>query len=311
MTKKRRTIPVNKADEVMFRSDLLCCICENRGDQIHHIDSNPDNNEIDNLVLLCFKHHDEVTSQGGLSRRLSPGLLRNYRASLYRKVEARRKLPRMDEILNGTNKINEDTLFQLMLDAVTFTEIQKIRIRFDFDKEEQLLDAIYDLSIYIESSGIRARREILSKLDDIAGRTRFGLSTEIGRSVARVAYDALPIRSLRSPAGTLISESELELLEYGLSIGTSLAYDAALYINNINIVEAGGELLWKILRYARINNYKELLERSMIEFETAEDGARRGGDKYMIALLRLYRQHGLSGDWHYPKYTKDLLKRLD
>jgi hypothetical protein len=41
MAKARKKIPAKIADEVMFRADLLCCVCENRGDQIHHIEIHP------------------------------------------------------------------------------------------------------------------------------------------------------------------------------------------------------------------------------------------------------------------------------
>src|SRR5262245_57346736 len=125
MAKSRKKIPTKIADEVMIKSDLLCCVCENRGDQIHHIDENPSNNNFDNLVFLCFSHHNEVTRKGGMSRQLSPNLLRNYRTILYRKVEAKRELPKIEEpATNG--QLDEERLFQLMLDAVSIREIQKI-----------------------------------------------------------------------------------------------------------------------------------------------------------------------------------------
>src|SRR3954471_17323844 len=80
----RKPIPQRTADAVLYQADLLCCICETRGQHIHHIDNDPSNNAFDNLVLLCFAHHDEVTTRGGLQRRLTPSLLRKYRSALYR-----------------------------------------------------------------------------------------------------------------------------------------------------------------------------------------------------------------------------------
>jgi 5-methylcytosine-specific restriction endonuclease McrA len=59
MRKKRKAIPGSVADEVMFKADLSCCVCEKRDDHIHHLDQDPSNNDIDNLALLCFEHHNQ------------------------------------------------------------------------------------------------------------------------------------------------------------------------------------------------------------------------------------------------------------
>src|SRR5437588_386445 len=122
MPKRRKPIPPRIADDVMFMADLLCCVCERRGHHIHHIDEDPSNNDIDNLVLLCFEHHEEVTVQGGMTRKLTPKLLRRYRSELYRKVEAKRNLPKLDDSSSGLAQLDEDHLYQLMLDAVTSIE---------------------------------------------------------------------------------------------------------------------------------------------------------------------------------------------
>lgn len=310
MPKSRKKIPTRIADDVMYGADLLCCVCEYRGDQIHHIDDDPSNNDPDNLVLLCFNHHDEVTRTGGITRRLSPSLLRKYRAALYKKVEARRELPRVEEPVTANSHVNEARLFQLVLDAVSIREIQKVRRTLYSGEEEKTLDAIREVSSYVESSGVRARREIFEFLDQVASETRGGMSSKVARAVAHVTYDTLPIRNLRFPSKTPISEAEFELMEYGLSIGLSLSYNGALYIKDIKIVDAGGELLWKILRYARINDYKELRQRALDDFDTAEDGAKRGGDAGAVELLQLYREHGQSGDWRNPIYGERLLERI-
>jgi 5-methylcytosine-specific restriction endonuclease McrA len=59
--KARPPVPAEIVDRVLFDSDLLCCVCHRRGHHIHHVDGNPGNNELSNLVLLCFEHHHEAT----------------------------------------------------------------------------------------------------------------------------------------------------------------------------------------------------------------------------------------------------------
>jgi len=293
----------------MFKADLLCCVCENRGDHIHHLDSDPSNNDFDNLVLVCFNHHNEITHQGGLSRRLSPNLLRRFRTSLHRKIEAKRAMPKLEETKTRVvgHQISEDHLFQLMLDAVSIREIRKIRSDLDSDQDDTVLAAIYHLSSFLESSGVRGRRAVLEVLDDVASRTRFGIAEKVAQATASAAYHALPIRSIRFPAKIRISEVEIGLIEYGLSIGLSFAYDGALYMKNIRVVDAGSELLWKILRYARINHHNHLQQRALEEFATAEDAAKRGGESDIFKLIHLYRKHGLAGDWQSPDYGEKLL----
>lgn len=308
--KKRKPIPSKIEDEVMFAADLLCCVCENRGDHIHHIDNDPSNNEIDNLVLLCFTHHNEVTQRGGLSRRLTPNLLRKYRDNLYRKVAEKRNLPKLEAAVQQNEIFSEDHLFQLMLDAVSVREIQRIERLLDPDDGEKIIEATYDFSAFLDTSGVRARRAILEALDRLSDSPRLGMTNEVAQAISRATYNALPIRSLRSPNKQEISETEVELIDYGLVIGNALAYDGALYLGDIKVVDASGELLWKILRYARINNHAELQERAHQEFDVAENGAERSGDPDTLKLLQLYRKHGMSGDWRNPRYGKHLFDRI-
>ena len=55
---------------------------------------------------------------------------------------------------------------------------------------------------------------------------------------------------------------------------------------------------------------KSSIKRSLQEFDTAEDGAARCGDKDCLELVKIYRQHGLTGDWHYPELSDRLIKRI-
>ena len=61
MAKQRVKIPKATEDDLMLKSKGNC-YCGKRGDQIHHIDGDPSNNNFDNLVLLCFDHHDDALS---------------------------------------------------------------------------------------------------------------------------------------------------------------------------------------------------------------------------------------------------------
>jgi hypothetical protein len=99
MVKKRRIpIPDDIAAEILFLSDRTCCICNTRGKQvqIHHIDENPANNNINNLSVLCFDCHDQTMIKGGFGRKLEANQIIKYCNEWFDRVKARKN--KVDEI---------------------------------------------------------------------------------------------------------------------------------------------------------------------------------------------------------------------
>ncbi len=45
---------------VLNREDYTCSLCGGDADSIHHIDSSKDNHDVDNLLAICNKCHNEV-----------------------------------------------------------------------------------------------------------------------------------------------------------------------------------------------------------------------------------------------------------
>lgn len=197
-----------------------------------------------------------------------------------------------------------------MLDAVTSIEVHKIQRQLRTAEDDELLTLIHQFSSYLPFCGVRARRAILAALDLVAVESSIGIPIDVAQAAAHITYEALPIRSLKKPSREPISATELELLEYGLAVGLSLSYNGSLYLHNLKVVDAGGELLWKVLRYVHINNHESLRERALDDFRTAEDAARRAGEDDAISLLQLYRDHGLTGDWRNPIYGAELLNKI-
>jgi HNH endonuclease len=75
----RRLIPRQTERNVLFRNQSICCVCQKRGVQIHHIDGNPSNNSPSNLCVLCIEHHAEASSTSAMVKGLSSSLLRQYK----------------------------------------------------------------------------------------------------------------------------------------------------------------------------------------------------------------------------------------
>ena len=88
--KARIKIPRKTEAELMYMSNLQCCICGERGDHIHHLLS-PKENSIENLALLCFKHHDEATVTQSLRKKLSLETIKRFRKEHYSRIENIRK----------------------------------------------------------------------------------------------------------------------------------------------------------------------------------------------------------------------------
>ncbi len=87
---KRLALPQKVQSEIMYCSAFSCVVCSSKGDHIHHIDKNNSNNDFDNLVLLCQKHHDEAHTKRELSKNLTPQQLKTFRKEWYKTVETNR-----------------------------------------------------------------------------------------------------------------------------------------------------------------------------------------------------------------------------
>ena len=106
MTKKRKRPSTKVADEVMCRSALTCCVCKKRDNtiQIHHIDKDPFNNDIENLAVLCLECHNKAHIRGGVGRHLTASLIFTYREEWYKMV----KIEKINEAMRSARGVLED-----------------------------------------------------------------------------------------------------------------------------------------------------------------------------------------------------------
>jgi hypothetical protein len=94
MTISRTPVPEGIAALILFLNDHTCCICNDSGRtiQIHHIDENPANHDIENLSVLCLECHNETQISGGFGRRYRAPEIRHYKDSWQGRVAKRRNL---------------------------------------------------------------------------------------------------------------------------------------------------------------------------------------------------------------------------
>ncbi|WP_409268704.1 HNH endonuclease signature motif containing protein [Massilia sp. BHUDP2] len=65
--------------EVLYEAARTCCVCRIPGlpVEIHHIDQDPSNNSIDNLVVICRNCHDEAHTKHSMSQNLTASQLKH------------------------------------------------------------------------------------------------------------------------------------------------------------------------------------------------------------------------------------------
>lgn len=60
--KRRKPVPPSMQKKLWIKSKGKCMWCRKQPPQeIHHIDENPSNNKLDNLIALCGTCHNKVT----------------------------------------------------------------------------------------------------------------------------------------------------------------------------------------------------------------------------------------------------------
>jgi hypothetical protein len=77
--------------QVMYDSAYVCAICQDDACQIHHIDEDHSNNDVENLIAVCMKHHGEAHTRRQLAQNLTPAALRVAKTRWHAEVEDKRR----------------------------------------------------------------------------------------------------------------------------------------------------------------------------------------------------------------------------
>lgn len=279
--KTRIRIPKSVSALIDLRSNLKCCVCQRRGQQIHHLDGDPANNVFENLALLCFEHHDEATRTGGLGRKLGAETIRLFRKHWYSRVEA--DLQPTANLRTGVGSSTYDET----LAALAVHEVRKISCVAQgcdrpWAKVQQQLEALLP---YASHSDFRVRREVLEGLDGLATQTRTGMPGEVARAICGIGSSTMPAWNVHAPIRRDALPEELEILEAGLALGTGVAYDGAKYLDDIAVVDAGGDLMARVLRLAIVNRLEGLAAQAQRSFGEVADAARTGENPGLADVL--------------------------
>ena len=305
--KKTVKIPNAIAAEVIYKSDLKCCVCQDKGVHIHHLNSIKFDHRIDNLAYLCFLHHDEATKKGGLSRKLSKETIIKFREQHYQVISHRREqsLLKLD---NQITQLSEEQLLVASKNALIIMELENIKDEFfeaNWNKRGDILSKIHK---FTNHSNHRLAYEILDFLNQVSGQTRNGMTTGIAISVSTHVLNFSP--SLYDKDS---KEQSIELSKTCIHIGENIIYDAFIYLNNLSVAMWGFSIIKHIYRTAKSEKIKDLINEVNDTFNKLERTLRRPERTdlgYAQELLEIFRLDLEDWDLSFPILPKHLMKQV-
>lgn len=180
----RATISPEVIADVLVTSRRRCCVCfalsndadEKRG-QVAHLDRDASNSARDNLIFLCFDHHDQYDSRTSQSKGLTAEELRQYQAQL-------------DRFIAQSLPLSDADIARALLAG-----LDRPAFRTPFHKESSLprfRAAIAETISAINTGKTRSGRQMPSKADVGDQAIRAALDGVVQRLVAlRGAFDDL------------------------------------------------------------------------------------------------------------------------
>lgn len=190
----RKSVPVELAADVIFASDMTCCVCNQKGKsvQIHHIDGNRDHNEFENLAVLCLECHNKTLQSGGFDRKLTPPVVITYRDNWLARVRYHRKL--LDERAvamklneqnptslaekNG-NSPSEAAILKLPVTALIYS-LPDLRTRYLTDMKREIDTGTASAVVHVSHGYIKLISAILVGLSGHYGPDQFGNQLDEG-----------------------------------------------------------------------------------------------------------------------------------
>lgn len=300
----RKKIPIKIECNVIFASDSKCCVCngKKRGDHIHHIDGNSGNNDEDNLVFLCFDHHNEASITNSLSKTLKPGVIVRYREFWYKAVEKEREAI-LQKITAPVKEINEEAFLQAALSASIIIEVIKIREEYFAAKEGDKEKVLSKLNKFVEYSTPRVAHEVLLFLSYIADGTRSGMTVDLSCTIFSLVLNYFS--SIRNSSKSVSAE----LAQECINIASDIIYDSVVYLKNLAVASWGLLILKYIYQVGVRKKNNQLISAINAQFDSLVESFEQPDKLDMgnaIKLLQVYRDdlntHGL----RFPRMPKDL-----
>jgi hypothetical protein len=231
----RKKIPRQVETELLFQSDMKCCICQRRGDHIHHIDRDSSNNEPYNLAVLCFDHHSEIETKGGLRKKYSADIVRKYRDHHHESLKAKRENEK--QVFNSNlDELTKDRLVNAALTAHLLVRIHELQDNYyNAKNREKAGDVLNRFFAYSTLATGRVTYELFGFLESVSHTTRGGMPKTTAYTMLSLVY---------SYFGYQYSGEEQTMLgKQCCEIGYSMAYDGYVKLDDFEIALHGLSIL--------------------------------------------------------------------
>lgn len=229
-------IPAKISDTIWYKSEGRC-YCGKRADQIHHLDENPANNDFDNLIFLCYDHHDDASVKKGLKRRPSIKQLKQFRDRLYRDNDKKREVE-LKQYRTTLKNITGEDLYRASLDATIVHELIKINEEYYTEKTwEKRTYILEKINRYIDHSSLRVSSEVMNILYR-KSHARSEMPYNMSSTISNLIMNFFPYP--KNPKETNTAIKIAEICGY---TAHAIAYDAFLYLGNLAVASSGLEIL--------------------------------------------------------------------
>jgi hypothetical protein len=224
MSKSRLPIPGDVVDEVLYRNDHTCCICNlpRKHVQIHHIDEDPSNWSIVNLAVVCLDCHSLVTGRQGLGRRYGVGEVRKYKRAWEQVVLYRRSKYRPPSRADQRELIGQ---IDVMICQILATR--------DDARRKELLEIIYNLHLWRGTP--RIQKQIVEGFGHLAvmsGLSMPGLAKELAHKIWQICWHFVGPHQVR------MDRTGASLVVQCADVTESLASFNCLMLQNIGVLRA-------------------------------------------------------------------------
>jgi len=303
----RKKIPLAIESEVMFLSDLKCCVDGKKGDHIHHIDGDNANNTIDNLALLCFDCHNLATITGSLSKKLSHLVIKKYREHHYLVVKTKRE-DSLQSISGGRlEPLTQEDLIEATTTSLILIEMARIQDEYYKESRMDRTAILQKILVFKHQSNPRILMTILSFLNRVVYETRNGLPSSMLDIIEEIIGGYLSNLSSRTTPKQLF-----HLANMALNVCRTIVYDTSIHSNNFKSMSIGYHIISSIYDLARSHENKDM-EKSIINlFEGIKSQLQRPerNDLENAERMRLIHFEALGNNgFKYPPEIKALIQQ--
>jgi len=278
----RKKINNDTVGLVMYKSDCKCCKCRKERIQIHHLNGDASNNDIDNLACLCLDCHNDATSTG-LTRRIPEATIRKYRDEWYECVEHLRQAKRKI-FSEPTSVITTEDILVASKNALIIIELVKIRQNFYAADWEDRADILETIDRYYPHTNFRLAYDLFSFFTEISDYNRGAMTKDVASSIYGLVLNFFPYSDDEAD-----KEKNVELLNECCRIGFNVAFDAAYYLKDYTVVMFGLTILKYVYKKAGTLKIQELLnkvENKYDELNNQLKGSEHSNYKELIAFFR-------------------------